>query len=370
MGMIASAMLLLNSVFLSQLVINPQLANFMLVGLGPDIHNRVSTASMAEYFYGMSLLSLLASLVFFIRPFINLSKYSLSYITIFMLLHVLIIYWYAFDEIQLRTFPMTQGQCRSMDFCKVPFEPRRADGPQRFTDPRAEIIVSPQESLQELITDSVNNFTFSDVLRTKYRTDFYTRPFYRLLSAFKGGERSSVFKKLAGAAEDKVQFFSQAYCAGSDEALASKLSDKTYAGDMLFYRSWDQGQALPQDDLKGLDLSQHQRLVLPYKVLSFSPDQIVISVDVPKNGVWMQYSDNWHPSWKARINGHLQKLYIGSLAYKALPLPKGKNIIRMYVESKPVEWLYAFFMVSSLAWMVLLICLLSSVPEKVPHHVS
>ena len=105
-------------------------------------------------------------------------------------------------------------------------------------------------------------------------------------------------------------------------------------------------------------------LIIPYKVLSFSPNQIVISVVALQSGVWMQYSDTWHPSWKAKINGQLQKLYIGSLAYKALPLQPGKNMVRLYVESKPVEWLYGFFMVSSLVWTALLIWLLVSFPER------
>ena len=53
----------------------------------------------------------------------------------------------------------------------------------------------------------------------------------------------------------------------------------------------------------------------------------------------MQYSDAWHPSWKAKINGRFQKLQI-KRAYKALPLQQGKNLVRLYAfESKPVEWL-------------------------------
>jgi hypothetical protein len=241
-----------------------------------------------------------------------------------------------------------------MDFRKIPFALHRADGQQASSNPREGIMGDIQGSIR----NSVDNFIFSDVIRSKRKSDFCLRPFNQLFSAFEGKEQSPVLYKLAGAKQDKIQFFSKAYAFSSDKAVTSELLDKKYSGDMLFYRSLGQKQNLSKDDLNGLDLSQNQRLTIPYKILAFSPNQIVISVDTPQKGVWMQYSDTWHPSWKAQINGQLQKLYIGSLAYKAVPLRQGKNIIRLYVESKPVEWLYDFFMVSSLVWMVLLIWLI------------
>jgi len=353
-SMLASAILLLNAVFLSQLIIKPQVAHFMLRAMGPDIQHRVSLASINDYFSGMALLSVLASLVFFFRPFINFSKYSSSYLIILLFLHLGIIYWYAYDEIQLRTFPMTQKEYALMDFGKVPFYARRVEATQEAFNPRQRIL----GDMQGTITDPADNFTFSDSIESQHRSDFYIRPMYQLFSIFRGHERSVVFNKLAGASQDKVQFFSKAYFVDSPQSEILKLTDKKYAGDILFYSSSEQEPAMIKNDLQGLDLSQDQRLVIPYQVLFFSPDQIVISVDTKQSGVWMQYSDAWHPSWKAKINGRSQKLYIGSLAYKALPLQRGKNVIRLYVGSKPVECLYGFFTVSSFVWIILLVGLL------------
>ena len=128
---------------------------------------------------------------------------------------------------------------------------------------------------------------------------------------------------------------------------------------MLFYQS--SGQPVPgtRPDGPVLDLSQNQRLNLSYQVLSFSPNRMILSVDTKDQaGVWMQYCDIWHPFWKASINGQSQKIYRGNLAYKALPLHKGPNIVHLYFESKFFVWLYHFFMLGSLIWMVLLIWLL------------
>ncbi len=357
MSMIASAILLLNWMFLSQLIADQTLTTYLLRALGPDIQNRVSVASIADYFFNLAILSLLGSLIFFLRPYIKFPKYASSYLIIFMVFHLLMVYWYAYDEVQLRTFPLTNAQYHLMDFRQIPYQLRRSVDDRN--NPRHLIM----QGMQGLVPNTLDNFTFDDLLRSKQTPDFYLHPYYNLLSAFKAQERSPVLLKLAGVTQDKVQFFSTAHWAGSFEHETSKLLDKKYAGDILFYLSpWH--DVVGQENLKDLYLSGNQRLNLPYKITSFSPDQIIINVNTPRKGVWLQYSDNWHPSWKAQVNGHPQEVFISSLAYKALPLQGGNNVVRFYVDSRSVEWLYDFFMLSSLAWMALLIWLLLGSAER------
>ena len=133
-------------------------------------------------FFGMAWLSLLGALIFFIRPFINFSRYAASYLIIFLLLHGIMVYWYGFDETHLGTFPMTIKQYHLMDFRKVPFAFNRGNGQQGALNPRETIVAA----LQGPIPKSANNFTFSDLGRSKQKSDFYLRPFARLFSAFQG----------------------------------------------------------------------------------------------------------------------------------------------------------------------------------------
>ena len=121
------------------------------------------------------------------------------------------------------------------------------------------------------------------------------------------------------------------------------MRDKKYAGDLLFYQSQREHSLVPQTDLQSMDLSENQRIIIPYQVTSFSPNEIVIKVDALRHkGLWLEYCDAWHPFWKAQINGHPYRLYKGNLAYKALPLEQGMNTVRLYIEYEPLMLLLLF----------------------------
>jgi|GEM_PF-6100652 len=347
-SLLAVFLLSCNGLFLCAMVINPQIADFILHQIGGvKILDCFSLSFVSNTLRYMAVLSFFGAVIFFVRPFVKFPRYAFSFLLVFMIFHCLDVYWYAYQQIQLRTFKMTQAQYALLNFQKIPFVKRRL--PEKIIiNPREELV----NSLQGTICDTASNFTLSEHVKPKYRSDFYLKPFDDLFKVFKYDIKSSLLLKLAGSTEDKIQFFSQAYPV-SKETISLAMRDKTYAGDILFYQFLN--KSLSQVKVSPLDLSQNQRLTIPYEVSVFSPNEVIINVDTKnQSGLWMQYCDVWNSSWKAEVNGQPQEIYIGNLAYKALPLEKGKNTVRFYCESRTVSWLYSFFMISSLFWVILL----------------
>jgi len=350
-SLFSAVLLYLNGLFLCQLVINANLGTFFLDHLSSSMKINLSEGTI-DLLYYTARLSMLGALIFLARPFINFSKYASSYTLILIFFHLIVIYGYAYEQMQERSFLLKPKEYALMGFQKFPFVHHRQNDEGAF--PRAQLV----RLMGGAVYDESYNFTFSDMVRTKYRSDISLIPYDQLSHLF-NDPGSPVFLKLVGSSEDKVQFFSHAYPLKN---VVDVIQNKDFSGDMLFYSSI--GQSRPKgDQLKGLDLSQDQRLNIPYKVLSFSPNQIVIDVDqVAQPGTWMEYCDTWHSHWKAEVNGRPQKVFLGNVAYKAIALQKGKNIVRFYFESNFLTAVYYYFMIGSFIWMGLLILLLMTFP--------
>ncbi len=356
-SIIGCIILLLNGLFLCQLIKNPQAANFMMTQLGEYYQSSIvanfSQDFISDSLFYMAVFSFVGAAIFLVRSLVGFPRYAASFIFVLMLVHVTDLYWYASQQVRLRSFPLTQEQYQLFDFQKIPFEKRRYDQADMPGSRDFFMMV-----FQGTKCDSINNFTFKDPVRSKYRSDFCLEPFDRLLKTFNYQTSSESFLKLAGSTEDKIQFFSDAYPSNSYKAISQMMKNKKYAGDVLFYLYPGDLSTGQKTELDGVDLSANHRLKLSYEVVSFSPNQIIVDVDTSnQEGVWLQYSDIWHQNWKAEVNGKPENLYMGSLAYKAVPLAKGKNLVKMYIESKPIEYLYYFFAISSLIWIFLLIWL-------------
>ncbi len=299
-------------------------------------------------------LSLIGAFLFYLRAFVKSPTRIFQFLLIFlMVFHLMDVYVYAYQQFQLRSFPLTQRQYALVNFGKIPFSDHRSLG-DSVEGSREEFV----HSLKGSLLDSFNNFSFSDFVKPVQRSDYSLKSIESLFETF-NNEKSPILSKLSGSSEDKLQFFTQAHLAPSDKDLLLAMKNNNYAGDLLFYQSSRQEGAFPKVEIKNLDLSQNQRVKIPYQITSFSPNEIIIKADVSNyKGIWLEYCDLWHPSWKAEINGDPREVYIGNLAYKALPLRQGMDIVRFYIESKPVAFLYYFLMYSSLVWTILLFCLL------------
>ena len=155
-------------------------------------------------------------------------------------------------------------------------------------------------------------------------------------------------KKISGVAEDKIQFFSNIYAA-SDEEIASKITDPNYKGDILFISNAGNPveSALPPSN----SLSENQRLYIPYAIREFSSNHLKVDVTVPEDKkIWLLYSDVWHPQWKATINGGKVPILKANLAYKAVRLTPGKNLIHFYFKSEWFAWMHMLIGLNCLFW--------------------
>ena len=66
-------------------------------------------------------------------------------------------------------------------------------------------------------------------------------------------------------------------------------------------------------------------------VKKFSANEILIETEVPsEKGSWLFYADSFHPGWHAVVNGKKAALYEADLAFKAVQVPEGKSVVRLF----------------------------------------
>lgn len=132
------------------------------------------------------------------------------------------------------------------------------------------------------------------------------------------------YAKVSGRSVDKIQIFSRAHAAGSDAAVAEALNNPGFRGDVLLLTSGPGGEAVADV------LSRNERLSAPCSILHFDFDELVAKVDLGPGeaGGWMMYADVWHPGWTATVNERPVPVERAFLAYKAVKLEPGANVVR------------------------------------------
>jgi hypothetical protein len=206
-----------------------------------------------------------------------------------------------------------------------------------------------------------NAFWFVDEVGSTLQADSWLAPLDRLARVFGRGTgvefpvEHSTAAKLAGLRTDKIRFFAHAYSVESETELASVLTDGSYGGDLLFVsvpadasqRSaavpWRSQQSLSVDD------SRH----LPYRVERFDANNLVVSVSNPETApVWMFYSDVWHPWWRATVNGTPVPVHQANIAYKAVQIGAGENIVHFRFHSRSLSLLSLLGAVNAGIWLI------------------
>jgi tetratricopeptide (TPR) repeat protein len=283
------------------------------------------------------------------------------------------IFGYKLTELRIRTLALSVSQARLFDFQKAPYPHRRS-------------LLSSQEAPRSVLLREVaasyplrkwilNSFLFNDTAGSIFFTGYWLSPFDRFLRAAWGqtlGERSSKYKgvfegpnsfkfplgkisvrKMAGIDEDKIQFFENAYQV-TDEDLAMIFRQEDFSGDLLFVskegKSAELEGVIPWSQGKSLSLSE--RKLCPYQVKRFDANHLDIEVVCPSDkGLWLFYADVWHPFWQATVNGKRVAVLRADLAYKAIFLEPGKNIVRFYFGSKEIV-LYQLLFCFLAAWFI------------------
>lgn len=278
---------------------------------------------------------------------------------------------YRLSDAAEKTHPLQETAIRLTRFEPIPFLTRRTPWKESDGARAAEL---RRVSLYGAVIGTTPSFIFVDEPGSSFRIDFWSIPIDRFMRAYwkqplEGSPNSItsgmipwqklVFplehpaaRKIAGISEDKIQFFSRAFLADSDEAVAAAITDPAYAGGFLFL----QGPAGTESNVPpwktGQPLDPDARLPVPYRVDRFDANRIEVSAEIPgADPAWMFYSDVWHPGWRAAVNGRPVPVYRANLAYKAVPLQPGPNRVRLTFREPAMEFLCLLFGLWSLAWL-------------------
>jgi hypothetical protein len=159
---------------------------------------------------------------------------------------------------------------------------------------------------------------------------------------------------VAGVLADKIRLFSTAYAVATPADLVPVMTSQSYAGNMLFILSdaaappdsaqkWTRQQPLSGDDSRPLS----------YEVVRFDANTLAIRVANPDASAgWLSYADVWHPSWATTVNGKRVPVYRANMAYKAVPLEGGENLIEFRFGSRLFSTLAALASLNAAAWLL------------------
>jgi len=390
-------------------------AVLLYIGISPDRTTAwidlLPGSSLSPYeevgnlrFYRSAIFAGLSGLIVMLFARKSIGRNTGILMGLLLFIHVADLFVYKVWELHLRTRPLTAPQTETLRFQQMPYAKRRA----LFfwqDNPRAHILFPElTKRIQALLKRrqaathpnekafltyklfghpvsgygaefwTVSMFFFHDQLGTPLRTDILLRPFDQFTRAcwqqdindqsitsralFYGNYMSPVesnaCRKLAGATEDKIQFFSSGFAA-SPEQTASVIGNPDFKGNFLML-SGDAGQSIPENAVPlpdNVPLSADTRLPIPYTVDRYNADHLELTVDL-KDGkqVWLYYSDVWHPFWRASINEKPVPLYRANLAYKAVLLQPGPNKVHFHFKSDSMAWFQVLFNLNCLIWLI------------------
>ena len=217
-------------------------------------------------------------------------------------------------------------------------------------------------------------FLFTDEAGSSFRMDSWLRPLDQLMRMYWGapiddastlppgidlGALSFPIKRpgageVAGITAAKIRFFAAAYSVGSPAELVPLMTDASHAGNLLFVFPIDDagdGRAPPWTSQQALSADDSRQL--PYEVVRFDANSLTIRAANPNAAAgWMAYADVWHPSWRATVNGKQVPVYRASMAYKAIPIEPGDNLIELRFGSRLFAMLTALVSANAVFWLI------------------
>ncbi len=299
-----------------------------------------------------------------------------------LIVQVLDLYGYKFVQARWRTFRLSPEQYRETSFQAMPYWKNREEKPWvNSRNPRVRAFQGVSSQHQGITYCSLNAFVFVDETGSSHVSHVWAAPVGKYFRVYGGQDldetaqpppgysnRRLIFPlthpaalKISGVTRDKVQFFSGVY-ALDEKKTAALITDSAYTGDMIFVS--------PRRDLKqdwpvlstwrpDIPLDTNRRLDLPYTVRAFSANHLELDVTVPgTKGAWLMYADTWHPQWTAAVNGQRVPVLRANLAYKAVPLRPGHNLVRFSFYSRQIAFLQFLTGLLALGWTVGIIFLL------------
>lgn len=254
-----------------------------------------------------------------------------------------------------RTGPLTDEQQAVQAIAPLPYVPRRA--PVSAEDPRARTMM-PDFFDSGAMQDTVENYFHRDPPASPFTSVIWMPSLDLLLRAYTrtpldgaGGALPTVWRrsvrppygKLIGLEKDKLQVFAKAHPVDGDDRMAALLNRAEFQGDVLLIAEAGAGASPP--------IEANERLDVPCRVESFDANGIRVRVAAP-NGAWLYYSDAWHPDWTATVNGRQVPVSRAFLAYKAVPLYGGENLVEFRMVSPVRLWTFRVLAINAALWVL------------------
>ena len=352
--------------------INP-LSEMVLNTLSPPgmaFYDMVTQQPLIEFRKESAIWMLIIGAIFALAGKQPLPKRIITLAILILIIHPAELYSYKSQIAGNTTRALSASQYQAQSFEPIPYAPYRevtmssTDGGSRLA------------TLLPLFEDKIGasywsneSYLFRDTASSLYRLDHFLSPLDNLLKAFwrqpihspnliprglkvfpnlsdiesekklasvqqQHYRRLLVFplefddlRSIAGISKPKLQFFQNSRVV-SDEKLIALEIIKPGMGNQLFLSTLP-GQAHNVQTLTSQE-NVPDKTKWIYEVRSYSSNSISVEVNTPakKNGGWLYYSDVWHPYWEASVNGNRTPVLRANLAYKAVALAPGRNMVQ------------------------------------------
>lgn len=94
---------------------------------------------------------------------------------------------------------------------------------------------------------------------------------------------------------------------------------------------FDFRNALILEEDPGLTNNSEQKTNNTVEVTSYTPNEVVISISTTKPGL-IFLSDNYYPTWRAKVNGKEAKIYRADYSFRAVVVREGKSVVEFSLE--------------------------------------
>ncbi len=282
---------------------------------------------------------------------------------------------YRLDLITNKTLSLSSSNLQLSEFQHPPYPTRRTSDYKQ--NPRAlmlEKVFHEDDQLKGYgaMNWAIDTFRFHDTPTSMYRTDYWMLPFDDLLRAthnqplrrfdmhLRGLHEGPVLEfpatspsaqTVAGITADKIRVFDGAETM-SDFDAARLLGDDTFDGNSLLLSTQE---GFPPNGPQTSPNPSRPLESHPF-VLRFDANHLDVGVYVEPTHLqqtpWLYDSDVWHPLWHATVNGRETPVFKANLAYRAVPLQPGFNMVRFSYGSPQTNALYLLLAANVSIWVI------------------
>jgi hypothetical protein len=176
-------------------------------------------------------------------------------------------------------------------------------------------------------------------------------------------QKDSVYEKLIGVGEDKIQFFQTVRKATSEADADKVLGDKQFAGDMLVGLAEQHGPptasgaTTPWTALSP-GTNANDRVSATCSVDKFSFSLVDLSVQNPRGSpIALYYADAYHPYWRAYVDGQQVPIIRANHAFKAILVPPGTSHVSFVYGTLVLRAVVLTIIIIGLSGVVMIACL-------------